>query len=135
MSKHTPSPWLSSGSIITRNEPLFVMSEPRADAGKGRTIICRIANTVSGRPLEDEDFANANLIAAAPDLLEALEEAKVAFIDYEMTVAGECDAPSKHRRMMLKIDQAIAFAKAILVICDSIPDCEYDDENEMERGE
>jgi hypothetical protein len=35
--------------------------------------LCRIRNEVSGSPLVDEDLANANLIAAAPDLLEELE--------------------------------------------------------------
>lgn len=41
-------------------------------------VICRIENTVSGRPIDDEDLSNAQLIAAAPDLLEALLDCRVA---------------------------------------------------------
>lgn len=36
-------------------------------------VIARIQNIASRRPLTDEDMANAALIAAAPELLEALE--------------------------------------------------------------
>jgi len=31
-------------------------------------IICRIENTESGRPIDEEDLANAKLIASAPEL-------------------------------------------------------------------
>lgn len=50
----TPGPWkvADTGSCITVGG---------ADIG----AVCRIANTVSGRPLSDEDRANAALIALA----------------------------------------------------------------------
>lgn len=60
MSKHTPGPWhISSEGIGCRH----VRSVPVG------TSIC----WTDGLSQDNEDDANANLIAAAPDLLEALE--------------------------------------------------------------
>ena len=36
---------------------------------EGDRVICRIENSVSGLPLDDEDVRNAALIAQAPELL------------------------------------------------------------------
>ena len=71
--KHTAGPWMDSGHEIKADGkgPLFVVTMART--GNERCVICRIENSVSGRPLDDEDFANARLIAAAPELLEALK--------------------------------------------------------------
>jgi len=55
---------------------------------------------------EDEDEANGNLIAAAPDLLEALEQARAALPDAWM--AEKCGVP---RDVIEVIDAAIAKAK------------------------
>ena len=60
MSGHTPGPWVSS----IRNGQLWVVHP----SGAMERSIARI-----GDPLET-DKANARLIAAAPDLLEALKE-------------------------------------------------------------
>lgn len=54
MSKHTPGPWAKYGSIIR-------------DVCGGEDQIANVNVT------DDEGQANAKLIAAAPDLLEALE--------------------------------------------------------------
>lgn len=35
---------------------------------ESRQVICRLENTVSGRPLGDDDFENAQLIANAPKM-------------------------------------------------------------------
>lgn len=71
--KFTPGPWASSGSFYEQGDPLFVCSIPSQEAAQP-WVICRISNEVSKRPLDPEDFANAALIAAAPDLLDALIE-------------------------------------------------------------
>lgn len=58
---HTPGPWRVAldGSVIK--------------AGKSRSV----AGTYGGNHKEDQEaFANARLIAAAPDMLEALEMAR-----------------------------------------------------------
>ena len=69
--KHTPGPWKVSEDI----EGLWI--QPKSDFDP---VICdmvsRKTNTDSAGfhapDFQDEDYANANLIAAAPELLEAL---------------------------------------------------------------
>jgi len=60
MSKHTPEPWIyiGNGDIVARSENYC----------GGEKDIASVFLTVN-----DEDEANARLIAAAPDLLEALQ--------------------------------------------------------------
>jgi hypothetical protein len=61
MKKHTPGPWMyweSVGQINARDNPIQICDiRPHGDQRSA-----------------DENRANANLIAAAPDLLEALDE-------------------------------------------------------------
>lgn len=63
--KHTPGPWKSrresAGAWKVGGGPI------------GEYPICTRLSTVEH--MEEESYANARLIAAAPDLLEALEEA------------------------------------------------------------
>lgn len=65
-SKHTPGPWV----------PLFIRDEQKISICNPETkeFVCRIKNEVSGRPIGEDDKANARLIAAAPELLESLKE-------------------------------------------------------------
>ncbi|MDF1551898.1 MAG: hypothetical protein P1P84_02495 [Deferrisomatales bacterium] len=56
--KHTPGPWR------IQHTPLSVAAGTH-----------QIAQVFSGRPISTEDDANARLIAAAPELLEAAERA------------------------------------------------------------
>jgi hypothetical protein len=71
MSKHTPGPWSPHGAEVigTENTP----------KGKGFLIVAKagtwveVSGTVSVHVSSDIAFANARLIAAAPDLLVALE--------------------------------------------------------------
>lgn len=63
MTKHTPGPWLfdeESGAITTHK---------RIAKGIARIVTVRLG---WAEPFESEQIANARLIAAAPDLLEAL---------------------------------------------------------------
>jgi hypothetical protein len=59
--KHTPGPWRTDVS-----DPAFVNYDVRTDD----TIIC----TMGIEMPTEEEAANARLIAAAPELLEALED-------------------------------------------------------------
>ena len=65
--KFTNGPW----------EVLDLRSEgcERLSISGPNVIICRIASEISGRLICDEDVANADLIAAAPELYALLERA------------------------------------------------------------
>ena len=72
--QHTPGPWKFGKELGARNGEWLVSF----DAGsKGRGIA--IAETRTGPGSEE---ANARLIAAAPELLAALERAYMALIGY-----------------------------------------------------
>jgi hypothetical protein len=71
--KHTPGPWFIFGSVEhcvggANTDPTTAAEHPTAG----------IAMCGMGRRLPDENAANARLIAAAPDLLEAAQ----AFVAY-----------------------------------------------------
>ena len=68
----TPGPWVSSAGHIYKTGKdganIAAVSEPRAETHVGYTPV-RL-----GSKDADEAFANAHLIAAAPELYEALDE-------------------------------------------------------------
>jgi hypothetical protein len=67
--QHTPGPW-----VVTYNSggyPAQIMA-PNGDTGPGGITSVTRWNAIS-LPSSIQGFANARLIAAAPDLLEALE--------------------------------------------------------------
>ena len=67
-SQHTPGPWV----ISARNNPAGADISGR----QGHHFICDILYSEGNHPIDieynDQQTANARLIAAAPDLLEAL---------------------------------------------------------------
>ena len=65
MSKHTPGPWFVQDGYLT----IYNLSEGTV----GTT--CAIAKVLREQPGDDQAEANARLIAAAPELLEACEAA------------------------------------------------------------
>ena len=76
MNKHTPGPWMV---LDFRGHPdgewIAIASNVNSESPE---VIARIRNEVSGKPLDDIDYSNAKLIAAAPALLEACEMAMAA---------------------------------------------------------
>jgi hypothetical protein len=64
MNKHTPGPWSSRGRAIRG-------PHPKDPAGRARIVAKAIWDNGT---YVDEAEANARLIAAAPELLEALED-------------------------------------------------------------
>jgi hypothetical protein len=87
MSSHTPGPWVYDSGVF--------YAQCQLDKNN-QTYEYPIAETLSGRP-EDEE-ANARLIAAAPDLLAALEmllalvetnEARQGFASHQGNVARD----------------------------------------------
>lgn len=83
LNKHTPGPWTKSGSVI-------------------RSIASSERKVAEVRVIDDEGQANANLIAAAPDLLEALETIKRRMYEPRKFMLEDLEA---------LIDQAIAKAR------------------------
>lgn len=82
---HSPGPWLWHWS--EKNTAGFGMSAELRDVRGVRLLYADVAGLISGVKLTsdaDEAPANAHLIAAAPDMLGALERA-------EMFLADECD--------------------------------------------
>jgi hypothetical protein len=67
MTMHTEGPWRVSGRCYELGEGLAGVSGP------GWNELAGVVVEVNGY-LNDEGIANARLIAAAPDLLEALQE-------------------------------------------------------------
>lgn len=125
MSKHTPGPWVSKQDGKYRDSPWSIDHEDGHDASwapistaKGRTLAL-VVNDDSKRPMdfqEEEMHANANLIAAAPDLLEALENLldTLSEPDEQICCSGHhcgCLGATKHQQAGYYAKEAIARAK------------------------
>lgn len=117
MSKHTPGPWVAKEDGKYRDSPWSIDHEDGHDASwapistaKGRTLAI-VVNDDSKRPMdfqEEEMHANATLIAAAPDLLEALQRLQTAAYN----VGGE--HVTEHQQLIDAADSAqSAIAKAL----------------------
>lgn len=73
MSKHTPGPWIGAGPSFGDPLPRYtteIVTEYEGEDEEVRSI-CELPFAHH----DDENEANARLIAAAPELLEALKEA------------------------------------------------------------
>jgi hypothetical protein len=99
MSKHTPGPWQITEMDLAGVE--FFIVPPRSPACPINDIASLV---IDGHPLgRDAQIANAKLIAAAPELLEALR----------LLLADVADYPA-WQRPCLAVDKAnAAIAKAI----------------------
>lgn len=74
MTEHTPGPWEASPPLEGRCQWNITAGGPYDPSKGARRRIGFVGNTAAPRILPDLE-ANARLIAAAPDLLEALEQA------------------------------------------------------------
>lgn len=97
MSAHTPRPWAADlGETYAVTAP-----------DKGRVAICthlKGAHGLGGRRTGDEVAANARLIAAAPDLLEALQ---ALLPDAEANHCGGPDTGARLQRARAAIAKAV----------------------------
>lgn len=76
MSKHTPGPWVARQSGAFNLAAFDIEAKAANRAGGGTRLVTCLASTTDSPAHEDEIMAaNALLIAAAPELLEALESA------------------------------------------------------------
>lgn len=106
LTQHTPSPW-----YINHHGDNYVISTDKS----GFYIIALVGDHApTDGDMEVEAKANALLIAAAPDLLEALEQARHSLRDmhdkYDPTSKGD-DTASDARYALNLMDAAIAKAK------------------------
>lgn len=103
--KHTPGPWIyEPESQDYRNAPYMVWTSK----GPGYGTIAETNPTGLLPTSPDEQAANARLIAAAPDLLAACQEALTAIDEaYQATGHVKIAKTSKQR---LRIEAAIAKA-------------------------
>jgi hypothetical protein len=91
--QHTPGPWIGAGPSFGDPLPRYttsIMTEWEHEDG-GYIEICELPF----HHHDDENEANARLIAAAPDLLEALQHLMVAHgeqLDYAFQQAQEAIA-------------------------------------------
>ena len=99
--KHTSGPW-KFGKELTAHSGEWLISYDAKDKGQG---IC-IAET---RPGSGSEAANAQLIASAPDLLEALQSI-LPFIPVTSAKEGGASAYSENVRAADKVRAAIARA-------------------------
>lgn len=102
MSKHTPGPWSSS----KRDDAVFV---PLKSIDCERIGFCICFVNTDNKSINDEAKANARLIAAAPELLEAADNALNTLIACCVSAGGVDD-----RRTILEAQQMLraAIAKA-----------------------
>lgn len=84
MTERTPGEW----TVVERDDEDVL--EITCDARLSRTPIASIAIGWDG-PIEAEQHANAHLIAAAPDLLEALEDHVGDWCDRHCTLLDHND--------------------------------------------
>lgn len=91
MSKHTPGPWSSKDIDNKVSIPLKAIYCERI----GFSVVF-----VNGHG-EEEAFANARLIAVAPELLEALQDC-LAFLERDMPVASSGPERRKARAVIAK---------------------------------
>ena len=68
MSKHTPGPW-----FIGKSDDLDQIHCIDAKTKSGLLEVCKVWGVKRDTREDDQSKANAHLISAAPDLLEALE--------------------------------------------------------------
>ena len=117
MSKHTPGPWhLGTPSAAYDNSHMCEVMTEYATKNEGATVGCHdvICRTWSPNHMASsvrlswqECYANARLIAAAPELLEALR----TLLSYANTLEMRLDADGEHRAMQ-QARAAIAKAEA-----------------------
>ncbi len=118
--KHTPGPWIGAGPSFGDPLPRYIneIVTVEEDEHGGVETICRLPFN----HLDAENEANARLIAAAPDMLDALIVAR-EFISTDRNALADCAidfdgrmsdddaaAVADYDKALLQIDAAIAKA-------------------------
>lgn len=106
MSKHTPGPWSVDG--VWRTGGLAIGATDTADGQLFQ--VCEVFGIDHETHHDERSHANANLIAAAPDLLAALKAVRTQYIDDHSIAIPE----EQHTdQLLVQIDAAIAKAEGV----------------------
>ena len=104
MSKHTPGPWILSETSVLRYGDTLPTKICEIFCSNNNKVICEIPDYRYHAEYDVSDRADAHLLTAAPDLLEALEELE------RSVFAGSYEDPSHDR-----IFRALKDARAAIV--------------------
>jgi hypothetical protein len=111
MAQHTPSPWLAETNEKAATVTILGKRHDdniRSSDGRGEIVTVQCASWLDDGPfaaMQHEDQANARLIAAAPELLEALDLLVAEIKDLDFVVNDSITSG--------KVDDALAaIAKA-----------------------
>lgn len=99
--KHTEGSW-EAGRWTSDEGPIIGVQ-----VGLERQI-CRVSPVISA---DDQDEANALLIAAAPDLLEACRMALITLLSQHSALCEIYEAPCQEPDVIITIEQAIKKAE------------------------
>ena len=108
MSKHTPGPWINCQAVGQRLSSRRIIS----DSNKISTVVADVPDY--GETSASERHANARLIAAAPDLLEALRNARSFIkngVDLGYIRMPDADCPDSAHNTLPAIEAALAKAR------------------------
>ena len=107
MTSHTPGPWNFTEG--TTNDGLTVWWIHQGDCSNPEYRVCKVPRT---RIREELEIANAHLIAAAPDLLAALEDAEHTIgLLRAIAYPDKPQLPSPSLNTLHRVQAAIAKAK------------------------
>lgn len=98
--KHTPGPW--HGTTYIDPSSIAISSEDREE--RSAVPVCEVSVGFN-EPFNGEQIANARLIAAAPDMLEAAKNARTVILNFV-----EAHGDSGASLIIRQLDSAIAKA-------------------------
>lgn len=119
MSKHTPGPWKAVANTHFHSGLTYVSVQPETpDAGTMRPLlmasgeyhVCRMTHTAAQHAIALH-VANARLIAAAPELLEALKACAAILPRYRL-MGRTLGDDEEHSAVMETVEAAISKASA-----------------------
>lgn len=107
--KHTPGPWVAESSVDEWGVSVIASNETGRISNPTRGQVCHVS-VVAGASGDDADLAQANarLIAAAPEMKEALEGARGAILG--LLHGRGCEAEGSDEDWVKFIDAALAKA-------------------------
>lgn len=85
--KHTPGPWVNEGEDIVVPEVPCIVISAKNHTNRGDRMICQVASDMDVNTeefiLHDEEWANAHLIAAAPEMFKTLDDVLSVLLDLD----------------------------------------------------